>query len=175
MKNRAKEDKGQTDEALQERLQELVEQETQHIDRLKRLQAEFDNYKKRIARETASLEERISDTTILDFLPLYDSLERAFATYTEDADTEALVSGLEMIRAQFEQTLETRGVKRIECIGKPFDPTFHEALLSVDSEEEKNTIIDELSSGYLRNERPLRVSKVVVSRGPGVEASEEEQ
>ena len=163
-------------EQLQEEVRALLDQEMQeHIDRLKRLQAEFDNYKKRMARETATIEARIADQAILDFLPLHDSLERAFAVYEENQDTEALIAGFEQIRAQFAQILATRGVERIECIGTLFDPALHEALLSVDSNESKNTIVDELTPGYLRDGRPLRVSRVVVSRGPSDGAEEEEQ
>lgn len=164
------------DRAPEEQQQALLDQEIcQHVDRLKRLQAEFDNYRKRMARDIASVGDRITDQAILDFLPLYDNLQRGFAAYKEDGDTEALVAGFEQIRAQFEQILGARGVERIDCMGTPFDPALHEALLSVDSDEIKNTIVDELTPGYLRDGRTLRVSQVVVSRGASDGAKEEER
>ncbi|RLE36179.1 nucleotide exchange factor GrpE [Candidatus Acetothermia bacterium] len=136
------------------------------VDRLKRLQAEFENYKRRTSKELESLAERISDRTILEFLPLYDNLQRAFANYASDKNVEGFIAGMERIFAQFTQLLEQKGVTKIEAVGKKFDPALHEALLSVESEEEKNTIIEEFSAGYIREGRVLSPSRVTVSKGP---------
>jgi len=135
------------------------------IDRLKRLQAEFENYKKRVTRETSEREERATDGLLLDVLPLYDALRLAFENYNRDQDAEAFVAGVERIFAQFEQVLTSRGVEPIESVGQPFDPALHEALLSLPSDEAKNQIIEEFSPGYVRNGRTLRASKVGVSQG----------
>ena len=137
-----------------------------YIDRLQRLQAEFENYKKRTARDYALIEERVADQTILGFLGLYDNLERAFAGHATDRDTESFVAGIEQIFSQFSQHLEQLGVERIPGVGEPFDPAVHEALLSVRSEQAKNTILEEFLPGYRRTERVLRTSKVSVSQGP---------
>jgi molecular chaperone GrpE len=142
------------------------------IERLQRLQAEFENYKKRTARDIATLEERVADQVILDFLTPYENLERAFRSYASDQDVEPFVAGVEQIFAQFAQILEQRGVERIPAVGDPFDPALHEALLTAPSGEEKNTIIEEFSPGYRRHGRVLRVSRVTVSQGP---AAQEEQ
>lgn len=139
------------------------------IDRLRRLQAEFENYKKRTARDIATLEERVVDQALLEFLTPYENMERAFRSYADDQNVEAFVAGVEQIFAQFARILEQRGVERIPSVGTPFDPTLHEALLAAPSEEEKNTIIEEFSPGYRRNGRVLRVGKVTVSRGPAVQ------
>jgi len=139
------------------------------IGRLQRLQAEFENYKKRTARDIGSLEGRVTDQVILDFLEPYENLKRALDSLASDKDPEAFTAGVERIHAQFEQILEQRGVKRIPAVGMAFDPVLHEALLAAPSEEEKNTIIEELSPGYRRGERVLRVSRVVVSQGPVVQ------
>jgi molecular chaperone GrpE len=104
------------------------------VDRLQRLQAEFENYKKRIARDAAEREERFSDQLLLEMLPLYDALGLAFENYNRDKDAEAFVAGTERIFAQFEQMLRTKGASRIDALGKPFDPAYHEALLSLESE-----------------------------------------
>lgn len=137
-----------------------------YIERLQRLQAEFENYKKRTARDYAAIEERVADQTILGFLGLYDNLERAFASHTTDKDTESFVAGIEQIFGQFSQLLEQLGVERIPGVGEPFDPAVHEALLGVKSEQERNTILEEFLPGYRRTDRVLRASKVSVSQGP---------
>ena len=143
------------------------------IDRLKRLQAEFDNYRKRILRDLAELEQRASDREVLDFLPLYDNLARAFAAHAKDGNVEDFVSGVERIFGQFAQILEQKGVCRIKTTGEPFDPSRHEALLCIQSKEPANVIVEEFSPGYTRGERTLQPSKVSVSQGPAPDAKEE--
>jgi len=140
------------------------EEISSYIDRLKRLQAEFENYKRRIKRESATQEEKIADRVILDFLPLYDNMERAFSNFNGNKDTSALVEGMEKIFAQFDQLLRQKGVDRVNAVGELFDPARHEALLSVVSDREKNLILEEFECGYLRNGRVLRPSKVKVSK-----------
>lgn len=142
------------------------------IDRLQRLQAEFENYKKRTLRDSVAYEQRISDLLILDFLPLYDNLERAFQSLSSNQDIETFVAGIEQIFGQFQQLLEAKGVTAIDIENQPFDPALHEAMLSVSSDVEKNTIIEEFMPGYTRDERVLRPSRVSVSQGPTL--SEEE-
>jgi len=142
------------------------------VDRLQRLQAEFENYKKRALRDAAVQEQRVMDRIILDFLPLYDNLERAFQSLSADGDIESFVSGIELVFGQFNQVLEGKGVAAIEALGKPFDPELHEAMLSVSSDAEKNVIVEEFIPGYTRDERVLRPSRVAVSQGPAL--SEEE-
>lgn len=142
------------------------------IDRLLRLQAEFENYKKRMARDIEAWEERVTDQVLLEFLTPYENLERAFRSYAADQNAESFVAGVEQIFAQFARILDQRGVEPIESIGAPFDPALHEALLVAPSEEEKNTIIEEFSPGYRRDGRVLRASKVSVSQGP--DAQEEQ-
>jgi molecular chaperone GrpE len=167
---------GQTATSLAETPSEEKQEKTEvreYVDRIKRLQAEFDNYKKRIAREAAALGERIEDRAILDFLPVYDGLHLAFANYNRDKDIEAFVSGIERIFAQFQQVLEQKGISQIRAIGQTFDPAIHEALLSVESEEGRNMILEEFSPGYVRNGRTLRPSKVTVSQGPAQVEEEE--
>jgi len=142
------------------------------IERLQRLQAEFENYKKRAARDVGALEDRVVDQVLLEILTPYENLERAFRSYASDQNVESFIAGVEQIFAQFARMLEQRGIERIESTGVPFDPALHEALLVASSEEEKNTIIEEFSPGYRRNGRVLRASKVSVSQGP---AAQEEQ
>jgi len=136
-----------------------------YIDRLQRLQAEFENYKKRVLRDMAQLEEKVADREILDFITLYDNLERAFASYSDETDAASFITGVEKIFAQFDQLLKSKGVKAIAAQGEMFDPSKHEALLSVESSKEKNAILEEFERGYERNGRVLRPCKVKVSKG----------
>jgi molecular chaperone GrpE len=143
------------------------------IDRLKRLQAEFENYRKRILRDIAAMEERTSDREILAILPLYDNLERAFSVYAKDSNVTAFVAGAERIFGQFAQLLDQKGVRRIPTVGERFDPAMHEALLSIPSPQPKDVILEEFSPGYVRGERTLQPSKVSVSQGPAQVEKEE--
>lgn len=151
--------------SLEAQLKAKDEEIRSYVDRLQHLQAEFENYKKRVLRDMGQLEERIVDREILDFIPLYDNLQRAFANYSDETDATTFVAGVEKIFAQFDQILKGKGVTPIPAEGEMFDPTKHEALLSVESSEEKNTILEEFERGYERNGRVLRPCKVKVSKG----------
>ena len=98
-------------------------------------------------------------------LPLYDNLRRAFENHTRNQDTEGFVEGIERIFAQFAEILEQKGIAPIEGVGRLFDPARHEALLSVESDEEPSRILEEFETGYVRGGRVLRPSKVKVSKG----------
>jgi len=136
-----------------------------YLDRLKRLQAEFDNFRKRAARDAAGCAERTEDRVLLDVLPIYDNLRRAFTTLTEGGDAASFIEGMEKIFAQFEKLLEESGVAPIQAVGEPFDPKFHEALLGVPSDRPRHLILEEFERGYCRDGRVLRPSKVKVSQG----------
>ena len=160
---------------LAEQLAAKDEEIRSYVDRLQRLQAEFENYKKRVLREMSQMEERIVDREILDFIPLYDNLQRAFANYSDETDAAAFVTGVEKIFAQFDQILKAKGVTPIQAEGEKFDPMKHEALLSVESSQEKNTILEEFERGYERSGRLLRPCKVKVSKGQLDTEDKEEQ
>jgi molecular chaperone GrpE len=161
---------GQADGAAQDSVLQSELRST--VDRLQRLQAEFENYKKRASRDAAVYEQRISDRVILDFLPLYDNMQRAFESLASNQDVTTFVDGMEQIFGQFWQVLESKGIAPIDTAHQPFDPELHEAMLSVPSDVEKNQIVEEFMPGYFRDERVLRPSKVSVSQGPTL--SEEE-
>ncbi len=151
--------------SLEMQLAEKEEQILSYIDRLQRLQAEFENYKKRMLREMTNLEERVADREILDVLPLYDNLVRAFESFSGNKDSKSFVHGIEKIYAQFDQIFKAKGVSSVEAVGTLFDPNLHDALLSIPSNEERNVILEEFERGYLRNGRLLRPCKVKVSGG----------
>jgi molecular chaperone GrpE len=150
---------------LKAQLEERDRQLQETIDRLKHLQADFENYKKRVAREREEFARLVEDRFLLKVLPIYDNMERAFRSYNHNNDKESFIEGMERIFAQMSDLLSSEGVRPIEALGGPFDPLLHEALLSVETDEEKpNIVLEEFERGYLRAERVLRPSRVKVSR-----------
>jgi molecular chaperone GrpE len=143
---------------------EVQAQVEEYINRIKHLQADFENYKKRVARERAEFERLVEDRTLLKFIPIYDSLERAFRSFSRNNDRDSFIEGLEQIFAQFLSLLEREGVEPLEALGQQFDPAFHEALFTAESAGESNIILEEFERGYLRWGRVLRPSRVKVSK-----------
>ena len=134
-------------------------------DRLVRLQAEFENYKKRMAREKAEFLKFATEGLLLEFLPVLDNLERAIASArAETASREAVVEGIDMIVRLFRATLEKAGVKPMEAVGKPFDPSLHQAVAQVECPGEQDNVVEEVQKGYLLEGRVLRAAMVKVSR-----------
>lgn len=148
----------------QDKLTEKEEEQKELIDRLKRLQADFENYKKRAAKEMLFLEQRVSDWEILSFLPLYDNMKRAFTSFNGNDDTEAFVKGMEKIFAQLDDILRQKEITPIEAVGNLFDPVCHEALLTVPTDKEDKIILEEFEQGYYRSGRVIRPSKVKVGK-----------
>jgi molecular chaperone GrpE len=128
-------------------------------ERFLRLAADFDNYRKRSAKEQSARVEAAVEQVICEVLEVYDNLERA-----ERADDDALRTGLAQIRKLFAAVLERRGVTPIACLDQQFDPAFHEAIAAVPSEAAEGTVIDEVARGYCINGRVIRYSKVAVSQ-----------
>ena len=143
------------------------EEAEMYKDRWMRLAAEFENYKKRRAREFETLIQSASEDVIRDLLPILDGVGRALA-HSENGDTESegFQEGIKMIMEQFPRVLYNRNLKEIETIGKPFDPTVHEALMQMPSEiHDAGIVADEIEKGYSLGDRVLRPAKVVVSQG----------
>jgi molecular chaperone GrpE len=137
-----------------------IQEET--TDRLKRLQADFDNFRRRTRQEKEDISKTVTEGVVVQVLPILDNLERALAT-AGTQDTAAILAGVEMIYRQFSQALEKMGVKPVEAIGQTFDPQCHEAVLRVeDADQPDNTIVEELQKGYMVNGRVVRPSMVKV-------------
>ncbi len=149
------------DEALAAKAQEVERLQ----DRLVRLQAEFENYKKRMAREKAEFLKFATEGLLLEFLPVLDNLERAIASArAETTSHEAVVEGIDMIVRLFRATLEKAGVKPMDAVGKPFDPSLHQAVAQVESPGgPDNVVVEEIQKGYLLEGRVLRAAMVKVS------------
>ena len=130
-------------------------------DRLKRVAAEFDNYKKRSAKEKTELYNSIMADVVSNFLPVIDNLEKAVEVETKD---EEYKKGIELVLKQFKDVLSARGVTEIETIGKTFDPELHEAVSSVqDDTKGEKEIVQEYRKGYMIGNRVIRHSMVIVA------------
>jgi molecular chaperone GrpE len=153
-----------------EALREAFTAKSQEADRLQerllRLHAEFENYRKRMAREKAEFLKFAHEGLIVQFLPVLDNLERAIASARAEVGSTPLIEGIEMTARLFRSTLEKAGVKPIEAVGRPFDPGFHQAVAQVESsQDEANLVVEEIQKGYLLEGRVLRPAMVKVSRG----------
>ena len=130
-------------------------------DRYLRLCAEYDNFRKRSQKEKDALYGDVRANTLREFLPVYDNLVRALAQPTED---EAYKKGVEMIMAQFKATMEKLGVSEMDCLGKTFDPAFHNAVMHVDDPEKgDNEIVEVFQQGFVMGEKIVRHAMVKVA------------
>ena len=136
---------------------ELAETE----DRLKRVAAEFDNYKKRSSKEREAMYSSILSDAVSDFLPIVDNLEKALEAKTDD---ENYKQGIELVLKQFKDVLASKGIKEIEAVGKTFDPELHEAVGSVvDENLGEKEIKQEYRKGYIIGNKVIRHSMVIVA------------
>ena len=130
-------------------------------DRYKRMLAEFENYKKRSAKERESLYNSILSDVIEVMLPIVDNLENAVKIETKD---EEYKKGIELVLKQFQDTLKAKGVEEIQTVGETFDPELHEAVSSVqDDTKGEKEIVQEYRKGYKIGSKVIRHSMVVVA------------
>ncbi len=132
-------------------------------DTLQRLQADFENYKKRVDKETKEFITFANASLISKFLPMLDTLDVAIKNATKDNQHPQYVKGLELLHAQLMSVLRSEGLLPIICEGKKFDPHYHEVLLKEASGKEDGTILEEFQKGYLLHKKILRHSKVKIS------------
>jgi molecular chaperone GrpE len=145
-------------------LQKLRVERDTLIDRLARLQAEFENARKRNAREQQDFREYAVSDALKAMLPTLDSFERALQTNKEKSEFR---SGIELIYKQLQDALQKLGLRPVPATGEPFDPHLHEAIEMVDTTDaEDHQIIEELQRGYKLKDRLLRPSMVKVARNP---------
>ena len=151
------------------KLKEALEQEKaradEYLNRLKYLQADFENYQKRVEKERGELVKRGNEELILRLLSVVDDLERAVEASKSSSDKEVLVSGVEMVLKEFQATLAEEGLSQIEAVGKPLDPELHEAVTTVETDQyPENIIVRVLRKGYSLNGRVIRPSMVEVAK-----------
>jgi len=150
-------------------LKEEAEKAKEHWERLLRLQADFENTRKRLEKEKQDFVKFANEAIISELLNVLDDLERTIElAQSKHQDIEAFLKGVEMILAHLYELLKEHGVKPIEAKGKLFDPHYHEALVQIDNPEvPEHTVVEELQKGYLLNDRVIRTAKVKVSKNSG--------
>ena len=156
-------------EGLEERLQAAETQAEEAHDRLLRVMAEFENYKKRMEREMNDYRKFANESLIKEILPIVDNLEKALEISDEQNEKAlgGLREGVNMTLEGLLTGLEKFGVVPIKSLEEPFDPNFHQAVMQEESAEHSdNTVMQELQKGYLIGDRLLRPAMVVVSKNP---------
>lgn len=131
------------------------------LETLQRVQADFENYKKRVEKEKSGFVKSACSGIIAELLPVLDNFEVALKNA---AGNNEFVDGIKMIYSQLFSILEKNGLKQIEAEGKKFNPYVHEALMQEESDKDEGTIIEEFQKGYMLGDAVLRHSKVKVSR-----------
>ncbi len=147
--------------SIEERLTEADARAEEHLNDLKRLAAEFDNYRKRAARDQESLVGRAAERLVKELLPVLDDLERT-ALAAQEHRTRSVEEGVRLVHRALEDALRREGLEEIPTEGV-FDPHVHEALLSQPSEAEEGAVIEVLQKGYRLGDRVLRPARVVVA------------
>jgi molecular chaperone GrpE len=147
--------------SLEARLAEAEAKAEEHLDDLKRLAAEFDNYRKRATRDQEQLVTRAHERLVKELLPVLDDLERALEA-AEQHEEAKLEEGVRLVHRSLQAALEREGLAEVETEGR-FDPHVHEALLSQPSEAEDGSVIEVLQKGYKLGDRVLRPARVVVA------------
>ena len=135
----------------------------EYLDHLQRLTAEFDNYRKRVRRDTEELRLRAAEGVVESLLPVMDNMQRALRA-AEEHEEGQLIQGVELVSGQLTSVMASHGLEQVQTeVGAPFDPTLHEAVLTQPSDEfEEGSIARVLEPGYLLHGRLLRAAKVIV-------------
>jgi len=150
---------------LEKKLAAAKEESKSAYDRFLRVSAEFDNYKKRILRETSDRCKYANESLLKSLLSVVDNLERALAASKEKNAANGLIDGVEMVLDELLKVLDTFSVKPIEALGSPFDPAYHQAMGQEKTDKvPENTIVQEFQKGYTYHNRLLRPAMVIVAK-----------
>ncbi len=135
-------------------------------DKYARLVAEFDNYKKRTAKEKIDLMQSAGKDVILKLLPVIDDFDRSLSFMKDTPDDDSIKHGVELVYNKLKKTLEQLGVKELDVLGKPFDDEYQEAitLIPAPTPDLKDKVIDVIEKGYTLNDNLIRFAKVVVGQ-----------
>ena len=162
-KGRSKSKRGKT-ATLKKELEEKNKLLEEYLTRLKYLQADFENYKKRAAKEKEEFVKFANEGLIIKLLDVYENLERAIENGKKSRGKRALLKGVEMTYRQLKEILEKEGLAEIKAVGEKFDPFRHEALAKESKEGcEEGIILEEFQRGYMLNDKVIRYSKVKIS------------
>lgn len=168
--DRGGDEKDQADSQLegisQELHDEVLRERDEYLESLKRLQAEFDNYRKRVLRESGQARSGAAAEVISEILPVLDNFERALKAVVEH-DEQVLKGGIELVYGQLRDILTRHGLCEIEAAGQEFDPGHHEAVLCQPSADHREgEVMEVLEKGYRVHDRVVRPARVIVSGGP---------
>lgn len=159
-------------EELQQRVAELEQQNQQLQEQCKaneqraiRIQADLENFRRRARNEKEELLKFAAQSFIEELLPIVDNFDRALASSQQTKDFDSLSKGISMINNQLFQLLEKEGVQKIEAVGQPFDPEYHQAVMQVESEEhDEGIVVEELQTGFIYKGKTIRPAMVKVSK-----------
>ncbi len=153
------------DESIEVKYQQLEAEKTELFEKYLRLQAEYDNYRKRTQREKAADLTYKSQKLATELLPVIDNFERALQTASDDEAVKSFFEGMEMIYRNLLTVLEAEGIEVIPAVGEVFDPTMHQAVMQVqDDQYDSNIVVEELQKGYRLKDRVLRPAMVKVNQ-----------
>ncbi|MFN8311033.1 MAG: nucleotide exchange factor GrpE [Chitinophagales bacterium] len=159
-------DIGATDDPREAEIQALKRQLDEQKDKYLRLFADFDNFKKRNAKERLELIQTAGKDVILDMLPVLDDFERALKAAQNTNEVKPVVEGMELIMNKLSKALEAKGLKAIESKGREFNVEHHEAITEIPapSADMSGKVLDEVEKGYYLNDKIIRFAKVVVGK-----------
>lgn len=154
-------------EKLKQQLKEKENELTEYVDTLQRLQAEFENFRKRIVKEQNRFIYIANKDLIKKLLPIIDNFERAISSKKNKDEVKKIIDGISIIYNEFGQILKKEGVKELYPKGEMFDPRYHDAIMHVESDKyEEGTVLEVLQKGYLLNDNLLRPATVKISKKP---------
>jgi len=154
----------EAEQTLEERIAALEAERDDHLNDLKRVAADFENYRKRVARDQESLVTRAHERLVKELLPVLDGLERALDA-SRDSGTRSVEEGVRLVHEELKAALTREGLAEIETNGR-FDPHVHEALLSQPSDAEEGSVLEVVQKGYRLGDRVVRPARVVVAAAP---------
>ncbi|WP_100010595.1 nucleotide exchange factor GrpE [Lentibacillus sediminis] len=152
------------EDPLNEEIARLAQEKSELEQRVLRVQAEFENFKKRTRKDKEAASKYKSQDLVNELLPAMDNLDRALKMETTEANS-GLVEGIRMVQNQLQDALKSQGVTEIEAVEKEFDPNLHHAVMQVEDEtQESNMVVEELQKGYMLKDRVIRPAMVKVNK-----------
>jgi molecular chaperone GrpE len=149
---------------LEEELEAEQEKAKEYLNRLKYLQADFENYRKRVEREVQEAVQRSNEKLVVCLIDIIDDLESAISAGETTENKDALLEGIKMVHKNLDRLLEKEGLERLECVGQAFNPNMHEVLSEIPTKDlESGTVIEEARKGFMFKGKVLRPSIVKIA------------
>lgn len=145
-------------------LEQLKQEKDEYYNKMLRVQAEYDNFKKRTQKEKQAERKYRAQDVVTELLPAIDNFERALQVEVPE-EAASFVEGMKMVHNQINTALESQGIVKIDTVGKEFDPNIHHAVMQVEDEEyDSNIVVEELQTGYMLEDRVIRPAMVKVNK-----------